>query len=127
MTRCAHILLVDDDADARLIMSRLLRRAGHVAYAAPDGPAALALLEREASIELLLSDIGLPGMDGCELLRRMRASGRAIPAIALTGFDGPGLAERCRGVGFAEVLIKPIDFDAVLAAVQRLARNGDPR
>jgi two-component system CheB/CheR fusion protein len=127
MTRGAHILLVDDDADALLIMPRLLRRAGHVVHAAPDAPAALELLEREPAVELLLSDIGLPGMDGCELLRRVRASGRTLPAIALTGYDGPRLAERCRAVGFAEVLVKPIDFDAVLAAVQRLARDGHPR
>ena len=77
---------------------------------------------------LLISDIGLPDGDGCEVLRRLRAfyGGRPVGAVALSGMgDGP-LIEACKRAGYGEFLVKPVTFDQVLAAV-RAASSANPQ
>jgi two-component system CheB/CheR fusion protein len=120
VTRPLRILLVDDDPDSLAVLSKLLARAGHEVRAARTAIAALGILA-DAPFDLLISDIALPGMDGCALMRVARVQ-YGILGIAITGFDGQADSERCRAAGFAHVLVKPIAFDAILAVIDRLAR-----
>ena len=114
----ARILVVDDEADARELMARILRdrRAAVLLAASADEALALVCDERP---DLIVSDIGMPGKDGLEFIQEVRAlPGREalIPAIALTAFARPedcALALRC---GFQKHLGKPIDSLAVTAA-----------
>ena len=82
-------------------------------------------------VDVLVSDIGLPGMDGCEMLRRLRrgeppCSAVQVPAIALTAFAGPENRARVLDAGYQEHVAKPFDPANLLAAVARLAKPAAP-
>ena len=116
--RSREVLLVEDNRDARETLQRLLEHEGHRVSVAVDGPAALDAL-RSARPEIALIDIGLPGMDGYELARRIRAdvdAERKLVLVAVTGYGMPEDRRRSADAGFDAHLIKPLDL-AALAAV----------
>lgn len=119
-----HILVVEDNEDGRELLVALLEEFGHVVRAAADGPQALALAD-EAAPWLVLLDIGLPGMDGYEVARRMRQlPGLAdIAIVALTGWGAPQDRERTAAAGFDAHFTKPFDPDALENFVQQAARR----
>jgi len=117
------ILIVEDNADAGETLAELLRLQGHQARLAPSGGAALAAFGI-ARPDVLISDIGLPDMDGYEVVRRMRAlaGGRDTYAVALTGFAQPEDVRRAQEAGFDAHLPKPPpleDLERLLAAAAR--------
>jgi len=118
------VLIVEDNADAAETLRRLLELAGHRVRVARDGLAGLeALLSGPAQIALV--DIGLPGMDGYELARRMRATldDRARPfMVAVTGYGLPEDRSLALAAGFDEHLTKPIDA----AALARVLAHSPP-
>jgi signal transduction histidine kinase/ActR/RegA family two-component response regulator len=103
-----RVLLVDDNADAREMYGMVLEADGHEVYEAGDGARALDLFHR-ARPDVAIVDIGLPGMDGYELARRIRseAEGQHVTLIALTGYGFPEDRERSRAAGFDRHLVKP--------------------
>lgn len=119
------VLVVDDNADAAEALGRLLRRAGCRVETALDGPSALNRA-RELRPTAILLDIGLPGMDGYEVARRLRAAedGRHVLLVAITGYGQEEDMRRSREAGFDRHLIKPVDIDeikAILGAQSSLA------
>ena len=106
--RPRRILLIEDNADAREAMCALLELDGHDVQAAPDGPQGLELA-RTKRPEIVLIDIGLPGMDGFEVARRMRALGQPVVLVALTGYGQPEDRRRTQDAGFDAHLVKPVD------------------
>ncbi len=107
-----RILVVDDNEDSARSMSTIQRLHGHdtrIAFTGPDAVAAAA----EFSPEVVLLDIGLPGMDGFEVARRLRAMPETRNAflVATTGYGDPEDRARARAVGFDEYLLKPVDLD----------------
>jgi CheY-like chemotaxis protein/anti-sigma regulatory factor (Ser/Thr protein kinase) len=84
----ARILVVDDDRALRHAVSSLLERHGHTVLQAGDGPAALVHLARE-DVQLMLLDMGLPGMTGLDLLSKVRAGGRPPLVVVITADDTP--------------------------------------
>jgi CheY-like chemotaxis protein len=115
------ILLVEDQPDCASLLARLLGRLGHQACVAPDGPAALEKAGREPP-DVVLLDIGLPGMDGYEVAARLRQdSGRKPPfIIALSGHADDG--ERRQAAGIDLHLLKPVEFDALAGILRRFRR-----
>lgn len=115
-------LVVDDNHDAARLLADVLIASGLQVEVAPDGPAALALLDRFLPTIAVL-DIGLPLMDGYELAVRIRAKlGAAAPAfIAVTGYGQATDLSRSRAAGFQEHFVKPVDIDAFLDSIQTLA------
>ena len=108
------ILVVEDNADARESLCLALELRGHRVLPAADGLAALEVMERERPRVAVL-DIGLPGMDGYELARRMRAAlGDAIVLVALTGYGAARDGDEAVKAGFDRHLIKPVDVEALL-------------
>jgi CheY-like chemotaxis protein len=110
-----RILLVDDNEDASSSMAELLTLCGHDVRTAGDGPKALEAAAQFAP-QLVLSDIGLPGMDGYQLapaLRRLAGSRRVVLA-ALTGYGQPMDRERAIEAGFDHHLIKPLEAETLL-------------
>jgi signal transduction histidine kinase len=103
-----RILVVDDHRDATDLMRDLLELDGHAVQVAHDGPAALALLDG-SDPDVVLCDIGLPGMDGYELARRIRAISPATALVALTGYGHRDARRAGEEAGFDEYLIKPVD------------------
>jgi len=114
------VLLVDDEPDARELVTRLLRENGASVVSAGSGAEALALSERQRP-DVLISDIGMPGMDGYELLRRMRegdgAEGKRIPAVALTAFARSEDRTRALLAGFLVHVSKPVQPSELVATV----------
>jgi PAS domain S-box-containing protein len=109
-----RILVVDDNPDAAEMLALLLRRRGHQAEVAHDGPSALELYERFRPDAALL-DIGLPVMDGYELARRLRArAGDSLLLVAVTGYGQDTDRQRSHDVGFAHHLVKPVSTKQLL-------------
>lgn len=103
------ILIIEDNADARDALRALLELDGHAVAAAGEGPTALDLA-RLHDPDVALVDIGLPGMDGFEVARRLRARGARRPVlIALTGYGQPEDRRRATEAGFDGLLVKPVD------------------
>ena len=117
----ARVLLVDDNVDALELLAFALETSGHAVFRAEDGPAALALA-REVAPTVAVLDIGLPGMDGYELARRLRDDCAAIKLIAVTGYGQDADRRRALAVGFDEHLVKPVSVEIVAAAIDRLQR-----
>jgi serine phosphatase RsbU (regulator of sigma subunit) len=113
-----RILVADDDATSRKLLTRILTRAGFDCNEAPDGIEALKLL-RDDPPSLLLLDYDMPGMDGAEVLKQLRRDANAavaqIPAIMLTGHGGEESEVLCLEAGADDFVTKPIN-DAVLRA-----------
>ena len=114
-----RVLLVDDNEDAADLLAELLRSVGHDVRVAHDGPQALETL-RSFAAEVGLLDIGLPVMDGFELARRIRQQDGAKPLrlIAVTGYGQAHDRARTRSAGFDRHLTKPVDLDALIAAIE---------
>jgi two-component system CheB/CheR fusion protein len=113
-----RIVLAEDSRDALEALSLLLEDEGAKVLGATTGQAALDLLQND-DIDVLIADIRMPGMDGTELIRRLRKAPRnaGIPAIAMTGLGAHGSAEPGTLEGFDTWLCKPVSVDRVVAAV----------
>jgi CheY-like chemotaxis protein len=114
-------MIVDDNVDAAAMLAALLDLAGHTTAVAHDGPAALTLAPVFAPAVAFL-DIGMPGMNGYEVARRLRALDGMpdLVLVALTGWGDAGDRARSKAAGFDHHLLKPTDLNAVhalLAAV----------
>jgi PAS domain S-box-containing protein len=119
----ARILVVDDEVDGRSLLVRLLSDRGAMCSEAHGAHAALVKLEREA-FDILLSDIGMPDMDGYELIRRARSldNGRnsPLPAVAITAYARAEDRQRSLLAGYQAHLTKPIEARELVATVAAL-------
>jgi two-component system chemotaxis sensor kinase CheA len=113
-----RVLLVDDSPFFIELLTPILRAAGYDVATSADGRDALARLERGETFDVVLSDIDMPHLDGCELARRVRAAPAfaAMRLIALTGRTTPGERQRGLEAGFDNYLVK-FDREAVVAAL----------
>ncbi len=120
-----QILVVDDEADSREFIAFALQEAGAIVQVAATGAEALQLFTQSPP-DLLISDIGMPEMDGYMLIRHIRdltaQQGRDVPAIALTAYAGEADEQRSHFVGFQKHIPKPIDPVAGIAAISELIR-----
>ena len=122
----AHILVVDDDDEIRASLRRGLALAGYRIALAADGEEALRLA-RERPPDLAVLDILLPGLDGLEVCRRLRAADDGLPIIMLTARDA--VPDRVAGLesGADDYLVKPFAFEELLARIRvRLRRRESP-
>jgi PAS domain S-box-containing protein len=123
--RGIRVLLVDDDPDARELISDVVTAAGAVVTKAASAHEAYAALRADAP-HVLISDIGMPGEDGYSLIRRVRAlppeHGGDVPAIALTAYGRPEDVRAATEAGFQLHVVKPVKPDALLGAITAWAR-----
>jgi CheY-like chemotaxis protein len=120
-----RVLIVEDNDDAREMLRHLLERTGHEVHEAPDG---LTGLDRALALrpDAAVIDIGLPGLDGYQVARRVRAAGLAdILLIAVTGYGQAGDRQRSGEAGFDAHLTKPVDPLALESLLENLPL--DPR
>jgi signal transduction histidine kinase/DNA-binding response OmpR family regulator len=103
-----RVLVVDDNVDAAESLALVLRAAGHRVWTAHSGPAALQAAP-EVRPEAVVLDIGLPGMDGYEVARRLRGEASGPLLVALTGYGQDDDRRRSREAGFHHHLVKPVD------------------
>ncbi len=119
----ARVLVVDDEPALRDSLDRALRAEGYAVDTAPDGATALErLAEREPDVVVL--DVLMPGLDGLETARRMRASGSRVPVLMLTARDAIG--DRVAGLdaGADDYVVKPFALEELLARLRALLRRG---
>jgi CheY-like chemotaxis protein len=110
-----RVLVVDDDADCVFAMAALLRLAGHEVHTARASSEALEVAQRLRP-DVVLLDLGLPGMNGCEVARQMQKHEDAPPPflIAVTGHGREEARRRSRDAGIPVYLLKPVDGNYLL-------------
>jgi CheY-like chemotaxis protein len=118
------MLVIDDEPLVRRTVSGLLEAAGHTVIEADSGAAGLARLDG-AAVDCVLTDLGMPGMNGWEVARAIKARAPQIPVILLTGWadqpevdNMPGLVER--------ILHKPVRFEELLQAISEIVHRPSP-
>jgi signal transduction histidine kinase/CheY-like chemotaxis protein len=122
--RRVHVLVVDDDWDAREVLHAVLQQAGANVTVVASAKEALAVIDQRRP-DVLVSDIGLPGEDGYALIRQVRArpakDGEQMPAIAVTAYAGAADHERATSSGYNRHLSKPVDVRELILAIESLA------
>jgi DNA-binding response OmpR family regulator len=122
----ARVLVVDDDRRIAASVRRSLAYEGHEVFVAHDGPAALEAV-RDVGPDLIVLDVMLPGFDGIEVLRRVRATGNPVAVLMLTARTE--VPDRVEGLeaGADDYLVKPFAHEELVARVAALLRRADPR
>jgi CheY-like chemotaxis protein len=116
-----RVLVVDDNVDAADAMRHVLRMDGHQVRVAYDGPGALAATAAECP-DLVLLDIGLPGMDGYAVAARMREAGaNGAALVAVTGYGMEEDLHRSAAAGFSRHLVKPVDAASLRKVVAEVS------
>ena len=118
-----RIVVADDDPDTVRTLRLLLEDEGHEVKTAADGPAAFYAV-RDFGADILLLDIGMPGMNGFEVAQKLRERyGSAKPTlIAITGRDSAADKSFARSTGFDHHVVKPYEPQQLIALIERLAR-----
>ena len=118
----AHILVVDDDEAVRTTTAALLAQIGYDVYEASNGDEALDALDCDPPVDVLLTDVVMPGMSGPELARRARMNRPDLPVVFISGYSDP---ESLSGVEvFAHLVRKPARPDVLIAAIERALGKG---
>jgi PAS domain S-box-containing protein len=117
-----RVLLVEDHADTRECLHRLLESGGHMVRSAEDGRSAIAWSERE-KFDLLIADVGLPDRSGLELLQELRQREPQLLAIALSGYGMPQDFVDSKEAGFIDHFVKPVDMQKLHAVINKLAAD----
>lgn len=126
-TDCAAtktILLVEDDDVVRQLTAEMLGEFGYCVHALRDGPSALELLHSAQHFDLLMSDIGLPGMDGRELVAAARQLRPTLPVLFASGYNERELLEEVRARDSAaatDSIVKPYDLQLLEQRLSELA------
>ncbi|MDP9035859.1 MAG: PAS domain S-box protein [Myxococcota bacterium] len=124
-----RVLVVDDEEDARVLVRTILEECGCSVRVASSAAEAMGVIESE-TLDLLVSDIGMPVDDGYSLMTRVRSCGMprgALPAIALTAFTRSEDRRRALDAGFARHVAKPVDPAELVAVVASFVRSMGPR
>jgi PAS domain S-box-containing protein len=118
------ILVVDDSSETTEMLSRLLQMEGASVETARSGSEALVLANKH-NFDLVISDISMPGMDGYQLLQKLRSVNQMakVPAVALTGYGRTSDIDRASREGFAAHLTKPLDIEKLLKSVRKLTKK----
>ena len=120
----ARILLVEDNEMNRDMLSRRLARNGHEVVTAEDGETGVAKAVSEAP-DLVLMDVGLPGIDGYEATRRIKAAS-AVPVIVLTAHAMAADRDRALEAGCDDFDTKPVELERLLEKIERLLASPGP-
>jgi CheY-like chemotaxis protein len=120
--RGRRILIVDDDKDTLTVLDNVLSERGATVIAARSAAAALDVMSSD-QVDVLISDIGMPGQDGYELMLKIVAARKGkpmLPAIALTGYASQKDRERALAAGYNIHMVKPFEPADIVSAVERL-------
>ena len=117
-----QILVVEDDKNARLLMSTVLTRCGYEPILACDGVEALEILDHK-HVDLIVLDVMMPRMDGYEFTNILRSGGCMIPIIMVTARETPADKKRGFIVGVDDYMVKPVDEEEMILRISALLRR----
>jgi CheY-like chemotaxis protein len=117
-----RVLLVEDDDDNRELMAEVLESSGYAVLTAASGQEGLQTLS-EHPVDVVVTDVGMPGMGGLEMARTAKTIAPAVPVVIVTGWAERDDIARARGREVDAVLIKPVDPDALTSAVADVLRG----
>jgi two-component system, OmpR family, KDP operon response regulator KdpE len=117
-----RVLIVDDEPAILRFLRAGLASQGHVVSEAADGGSALAVARRQA-VDLVVLDLGLPDMDGLEVIRRLRGLGSAVPIIVLSSRGDEGAKVEALDLGADDYVTKPFGIDELLARLRAAQRH----
>jgi two-component system OmpR family response regulator len=120
-----RVLLVEDDDDNRELMAEVLAAAGYDVVAAANGAEGLRTLS-ERSVDVVVTDVGMPGMGGLEVARAAKRIAPAVPVVVVTGWAEREDIASARGRDVDAVLVKPVDPDALALAVSEAVAGRPP-
>jgi CheY-like chemotaxis protein len=120
----ARILVAEDEESVRRLIDRVLKACGYSVVCAPDGQEALAEASEIDGLALLITDVVMPGGDGIDLARQLRATQPDLPVLFISGYPQAAIDEGIGGTGQVAFLAKPFKTDALMNHVQRLI-DGD--
>jgi len=123
MPHSEHVAIVDDDANMRMALTRLLRTHGIDARPYPSGVAFLAALP-EAKPYCIIVDVHMPGMSGLDLQRKLLKLGVHIPTIVISGLSDEDVAATARRLGAIAFFSKPMAGEALVAAIAAAQKPG---
>lgn len=116
------ILVVEDDNELNQLFCRTLNRNGYVALGAYDAAQALIMLEKEA-VDLIISDVMMPGMDGFEFVKQLRDAKMTLPIMMITAKSDIKDKQSGFSSGADDYMVKPVDLQEMLLRVQALLRR----
>ena len=120
------ILVIEDYRDSREMLKLVLETSGYEVITAATGNEALSL-SASNPVDLVITDLGLPDIDGITVVRRLRELNERfsrIPKIMLTAFERNECYDAAMEAGCTEVLTKPVDFDALQSLIEKLLKDG---
>ena len=117
-----HVMVVEDDVKLRSLFCTVLNRSGYLAVPAADGKEALELLDTEY-IDLIISDVMMPGMDGYELIRTLRGNGYTLPILIITAKERFEDKQEGFLAGTDDYMVKPIDVNEMVLRVGALLKR----
>jgi len=125
----AHLLVIEDNDQARDNLRRLLQRVGYRVTAVPDGLSGVDAARSDPSLDLVLTDIGLPDIDGNMVARILRGTATTahLPIIAVTAHVHIGNRDASLAAGCDDWEPKPIVFKRLQGKIERLLAAGDPK
>ena len=118
------ILLVDDDPGVRKSVGDMLARSGYEVVAAEDGDAALAVVREKPGIDLVIADYKMPGMDGLQLVRRIKEKVPSVPVVIMTGHGDLESYLCATGLGVVRYIGKPVGLRELQATVRDAVADG---
>lgn len=122
-TRKGRILVIDDDRSARMLLERVLTRAGHQVTLVDTALQGLELLEK-GGVDLLITDKNLPDVDGLELLRRAREANPGLQVILMTGFPTAETRTHAQELGVHSYVTKPFGVHDILGVCEAALAAG---
>jgi CheY-like chemotaxis protein len=120
-----HVLVVDDDIDTREFVAFALKEQGAVVTAIASAPEALQILQA-TTFDMIVSDIGMPTMDGFLMMQQVRQRDRTTPAIALTAYARDSDRDRTIASGFQRHIPKPVEIDLLIDTIHQLIQPSNP-
>jgi CheY-like chemotaxis protein len=118
----ARVMVVDDDPMLLSLLTDTLSTIGYCSLSVPDGESALKIV-KDGNVDIIISDINLPGMDGMELLRKVKETAPDLPVILITGVAMNGIRSRAYQEGADGFLDKPFRITVVETMMQRLLKH----
>lgn len=121
-SQALNILIVDDDEVMHKLLSTFIFELGHQSHSVYNGADAFQAVQ-DQPFDLVLTDVRMPGMDGLELLEKIRAHTPSLPVVVITGHGDPAMSDKAKALGAHDFIIKPIGLRQFMKLAQEISEQ----